>query len=218
MINGLWEIYLPGKIPFLGYGNIVDGYCRRFPGLEYSTKRKNSRNCSQEQRLSHLLAPNIHSQSHITSLNPIRPQNGPDPWETSALRSFEKGSKEVSSLDKVAGEEHMRVMRPFITEKACLKCHKGTRKGTSVEESAFRIVADFTYDWEYWRKPDGSFVYISPSCERITGYIREEFMQDPDLFLRIIHPDDRRRVSEHVCEDQSNCQLCEMEFCIIPRD
>jgi PAS domain S-box-containing protein len=227
------------------------------------------------------MATNIYSRSHITSLNPIRPQNSPDLWETSALRSFEKGIKEVSSIDKVAGDENMRVMHPFITEKPCLKCHasQGYKEGdirggisTSIpmaplwaierpfitkislahlllwitgisgiaiskkslekqifaremaeveliqSENKLRIVADFTYDWEYWRKPDGSFVYISPSCERITGYTSEEFMQDPDLYLRIIHPDDSRRMSEHFRKDLSHPQLWEMEFRIIHRD
>ena len=33
-------------------------------------------------------------------------------------------------------------------------------------EARYRTVADFTYDWEYWRRPDGSFAYVSPSCLR----------------------------------------------------
>ena len=37
-------------------------------------------------------------------------------------------------------------------------------------EERFRTVADYTYDWEYWRGPDGRFRYVSPSCQRITGY------------------------------------------------
>ncbi|MFA4876014.1 MAG: PAS domain S-box protein [Methanoregula sp.] len=57
-------------------------------------------------------------------------------------------------------------------------------------EQKFRTVADYTYDWEYWILPDGKFEYITPSCERITGYSPEEFYKDPDLFKRIIHPDD----------------------------
>ncbi|MFH1126338.1 MAG: GAF domain-containing protein, partial [Candidatus Altiarchaeota archaeon] len=34
-------------------------------------------------------------------------------------------------------------------------------------EEKFRILADFTYDWEYWVDANGNYVYISPSCERI---------------------------------------------------
>jgi PAS domain S-box-containing protein len=228
------------------------------------------------------MAAEIHgSQSHLTSLNPIRPENRPDPWETAALRSFERGVKEVSSVEKIAGEEYMRLMRPFTTEKSCLKCHasQGYREGdirggisvsvpmaplwviespliagisvahfllwmvgiggivTSkkgleeeilarqkaeavLSESAnkLRIVADFTYDWEYWRGLDNRFLYVSPSCERITGYTREEFTQDPELYSRIIHPDDRPRVASHLREDQLRRELCELEFRIVHRD
>ena len=42
-------------------------------------------------------------------------------------------------------------------------------------ERKFRTVADFTYDWEYWVDPAGDYIYISPSCERITGFTAEEF-------------------------------------------
>ena len=65
-------------------------------------------------------------------------------------------------------------------------------------EDKFQTVADYIYDWEYWRAADGSFVYISPSCERITGYKPEEFRQDPGLLTRIIHPDDRENFVQHV--------------------
>jgi len=62
-------------------------------------------------------------RGHITSLNPIRPDNAPDPWETEALRTFERGKTEYSSVEKIEGEGYMRLMRSLITEKACLKCH-----------------------------------------------------------------------------------------------
>jgi len=62
-------------------------------------------------------------RAHITSLNPIRPENVPDPWETEALRAFGWGEIEVSSVEVMEGEEYIRLMRPLITEKGCLKCH-----------------------------------------------------------------------------------------------
>ncbi len=60
---------------------------------------------------------------HITSLNPIRPGNSPDPWERSAMQAFERGVKEVTGIGKVGEEDHMRLMRPLVTEESCLKCH-----------------------------------------------------------------------------------------------
>ncbi|MDQ8153249.1 MAG: DUF3365 domain-containing protein [Gemmatimonadota bacterium] len=62
-------------------------------------------------------------KGHITSLNPIRPQNAADAWETSALRAFERGSKEASAIVPLEGEPHLRLMRPLLTVKGCLRCH-----------------------------------------------------------------------------------------------
>ena len=61
--------------------------------------------------------------SHITSLNPINPDNKPDPWEIEALKAFESGVEEVISSETIDGILHLRLMRPFITEEGCLKCH-----------------------------------------------------------------------------------------------
>ncbi len=70
-------------------------------------------------------------RGHITSLNPIRPENAPDQWEANALASFTRGIKEISSVEKMNGENHMRLMRPLLTDESCLKCHakQGYRVG-----------------------------------------------------------------------------------------
>ncbi len=62
-------------------------------------------------------------KSHITSLKPIRPQNAPDSWERKALLDFEKGTKEVASLEKLDNKTYLRLMLPLTTEQSCLKCH-----------------------------------------------------------------------------------------------
>lgn len=59
----------------------------------------------------------------ITSLNPIRPANAPDPWQQKALKEFEQGASEYASVENLQGKEHLRFMRPLMTEKACLTCH-----------------------------------------------------------------------------------------------
>ncbi|MDE3035994.1 MAG: PAS domain S-box protein, partial [Nitrospirota bacterium] len=61
-------------------------------------------------------------------------------------------------------------------------------------EFRFRTVADFTWDWEFWMGTDRRFVYVSPSCERITQYSRAEFMESDSLFLDIVHPQDLHTV------------------------
>ena len=62
-------------------------------------------------------------RGHITSLNPIRPENAPDQWERTALGAFERGVEEVSYVQPIDGQQYLRLMRPFIVEQPCLKCH-----------------------------------------------------------------------------------------------
>ena len=62
-------------------------------------------------------------QGHITSLKPLNPGNAPDPWETKALKSFENGKIEGTSIEIIKGKPYFRVIRPFLVEEGCLKCH-----------------------------------------------------------------------------------------------
>ncbi len=64
-------------------------------------------------------------------------------------------------------------------------------------EEKFRAVADYTYDWERWDDPTGAILYCSPSCERITGHSPDDFMADPGLLQRLIHPEDLARWRAH---------------------
>jgi len=57
-------------------------------------------------------------------------------------------------------------------------------------ESRYRTVADFTHDWEFWRRRDGRFEYVSPSCEQVSGHAASEFLEDPGLLDRLVHEDD----------------------------
>lgn len=60
---------------------------------------------------------------HITSLKPLRPENGPDNWERLALELFENGKTEVKEFTDVEGQQFFRLTEPLITQEGCLKCH-----------------------------------------------------------------------------------------------
>ncbi len=79
------------------------------------------------------------------------------------------------------------------------------------------IMLDSTYDWEYWVAPDGTYRYMSPSCERITGYPPQAFLQDPQLLSRIIHPDDQSQVAAKLQHTFHHQKSCSNEFRIITR-
>lgn len=62
-------------------------------------------------------------QFHITSLNPLRPENKADSWETKSLKMFGKKNNENFELILDNSSSQYRYMAPLITEKSCLKCH-----------------------------------------------------------------------------------------------
>ncbi len=74
------------------------------------------------------------------------------------------------------------------------------RAALRVSQEQYRIVADFNYDWEYWIDVQGLPVYMSPSCERITGYSPADFIENLGLLLDIAHPDDREQVARHLSQ------------------
>lgn len=60
----------------------------------------------------------------------------------------------------------------------------------------FRVMADYSPIFEYWERPDSSIGYISPSCEQFTGYTHTQFLQNQNLRVEIILPEDREKVAE----------------------
>jgi len=85
-------------------------------------------------------------------------------------------------------------------------------------EESFKTVADFTYHWEYWLGEDGKLVYVSPSCERITGYLPDDFIKNPQLIEEIIHPDDQPRIATHLSTELQSQKVESLEFRIISRE
>ncbi|MBC8413806.1 MAG: PAS domain S-box protein [Nitrospira sp.] len=59
----------------------------------------------------------------ITSLKALNPNNAPDEWERNALLEFEDGVQEVTEFTMIDNAPYLRLMRPLITKKGCLKCH-----------------------------------------------------------------------------------------------
>lgn len=84
-----------------------------------------------------------------------------------------------------------------------------------ISEAKYRIVADNTYDWEFWLDPEGQFLYTSPSCEGITGYKPFDFSADSDLIFRLVHPEDRLRFETHERASLGEHPEPEQEFRII---
>ncbi|MFA6546519.1 MAG: PAS domain S-box protein, partial [Limisphaerales bacterium] len=98
---------------------------------------------------------------------------------------------------------------------------KRAEDAVSESKERYRTVADFTHDWEYWQLPDGHLTYVSPSCERISGYQAREFQENPELSVNIVHPEDREvfaALFHNSAETVDDLTPHEMEFRILTRD
>lgn len=88
-------------------------------------------------------------------------------------------------------------------------------------EEKFRTIADFTYDWEYWKSPENEIVYMSPSVENITGYTVQEFVDKPSLLDTIISQNDLSSWLKHMDERRNhvdNKNSTELNFRIKRKD
>jgi PAS domain S-box-containing protein len=108
-------------------------------------------------------------------------------------------------------------LRGFLLVANDVTARKYAERALRDSEEQLRTVADFTYNWEYWLDPNNNPLYVSPSCERISGYSNQEFQQNPKLLETIIHPDDFNAYKSR----HQNCLLtkgpCFIEFRIIHR-
>ncbi len=61
--------------------------------------------------------------THITSIDPMNPENTPDQWEESALIDFTQGVHEKIAFVDIDNTPYVRLMRPKILTTECLQCH-----------------------------------------------------------------------------------------------
>ncbi|MGA8893217.1 MAG: sigma 54-interacting transcriptional regulator [Anaeromyxobacteraceae bacterium] len=71
-----------------------------------------------------------------------------------------------------------------------LRRRRRAERELALAETRYRTVADFTHDWEFWQHPDGTFEYVSPACERLSGHPPADFL-DPGLLESLVLEDDR---------------------------
>jgi PAS domain S-box-containing protein len=92
----------------------------------------------------------------------------------------------------------LRVLRKRVVELEDADNRKNQlEKKVENIERRFNIVTNNLYTWELWIGSDNRLLYVSPSCDRITGYQADEFMEDSNLITNIAHPDDRDDVVKH---------------------
>ncbi|MBM3944126.1 MAG: response regulator [SAR202 cluster bacterium] len=90
----------------------------------------------------------------------------------------------VPAIDRELKEAHDR------------KARKAAEAHIRSIEEQLRLLADRSSDfiYRYSFKPKRGFQFVSKASTALTGYTPEEHYGDPDLGLKIVHPDDRERM------------------------
>lgn len=62
-------------------------------------------------------------KGRIVGIVYLNANNKADEWEANAIRSFDKGTKEIIEFTGSGDDEYLRLMKPMIMEQDCQKCH-----------------------------------------------------------------------------------------------
>lgn len=95
-------------------------------------------------------------------------------------------------------EEANRKLNEEINER------KEAEEALRKSEERFKAIADYTYDWESWVDPEGKLIWVNSGVERITGYTREEYMNDPERLRTIILAEEFNRIASYISDGLKN--------------
>ena len=95
---------------------------------------------------------------------------------------------------------------------------KRAEEALARSEAKYRVVAENSNDLISWLNPEKEYIFISPSARKITGHDPEEFMRDPSLLLKIVHPDDRALFESHLAHVHAAMKSGELEYRIFHKD
>ena len=85
-------------------------------------------------------------------------------------------------------------------------------------EKKYRLIADNSNDWIYWLVPNGKVHYVSPACERVTGYSADEFIAHPKLIQEIVFEEDGEMIIEHHKNSHLDHISHDLEYRIITKE
>lgn len=90
----------------------------------------------------------------------------------------------------------------------------------TAEEKAefYQLIADNTYDWEVFRDSHGKIVYVNSAFERITGYKKQDLLDEKIQEKDIVHTDDWGYAKSIINSFGNKEEVADFEFRIITKD
>ncbi|WP_263771337.1 EAL domain-containing protein [Propionivibrio soli] len=116
------------------------------------------------------------------------------------LRGFEVGAADYITKPFDIDEVRARVRTHLELSRLRLHLEQVVAQRTALlekSEEKYRVLADYSPNWEYWLAPDGHYMYVSTACSTISGYAPEDFFADPELMEKILHPESLETWKRH---------------------
>lgn len=88
----------------------------------------------------------------------------------------------------------------------------------SINDIYFRVVANYTYDWESWHDPQGKLVWVNDAVQRMTGFSVDECLRMRDYPLPIIAKQDHQRVRQMLKDAVDKKSYNDLEFEVVTRN
>jgi PAS domain S-box-containing protein len=143
-------------------------------------------------------------------------KNGPDRFEFLAKKKDESYfHAELSVAIFISNErKYLVVVARDVTER------KRAQKIIRESEQKYRNITENIDDFLYTFERSGKYLrplFYTTSVEKVTGYTQSDFLSDPKLFLKVIHPDDFTKLKKKLATLWSSGfhSSSELEFRII---
>src|SRR5262245_52918729 len=112
-----------------------------------------------------------------------------------------------------------RKTRPRPSSPSEVKTPESNRSNPVPTDDKYRSFIENLPVLFYAVKPDPPYspIYVSPAFEMF-GYPLEDWVNDPDIWLKVIHEDDRQRVFEETVESTNTGRNAQYEYRVVTAD
>ncbi len=116
----------------------------------------------------------------------------------------------------VAGWLAARLRRASLErEDELLAANEGFREAEAKYRSLTQNLPVVTY---VRAAGDVAPIFVSPQIDRLVGYTADDWLRDPELFLRLVHPEDRDRVRTELASMADRREALRLEYRLLARD
>lgn len=84
----------------------------------------------------------------------------------------------------------------FIAIKEDITEQRHLNEQLKQSEEKFRIIADYSLDWEAWFSPEGKLLWTCPACYKLSGYTVSECFEYPDFPIMVFVDEEQENVKE----------------------